>query len=163
MMKFDTQTIADVRCFGRQDVDPTHTARLGKKGQCWGLLISQRKTPNGPELHVWEEHDDDCPLVLFAAIEVKVTVIPFNLKNPDRKPNTVADQAIPKTTGILTSKQITTIQEACASVSDRYTWESSESFIRAVHKQSGYIILRALKIHPDEWLASYPTEFQTIL
>ena len=163
MMKFDTQTIAGVRCFGRQDVDPTHTARLGKKGQCWGLLLSQRKTPNGPELHIWEEHDDNCPLVAFAVIEVKVTVIPLSPKNPDRKPNTATDQIVPKTTGILTSKQMTAIQEAFASVSDRYTWETSESFIRAVHKQSGYIILRALKIHPDEWLASYPTEFQKIL
>jgi len=163
MMKFDTQTIAGVRCFGRHDVDPTHTARLGKKGQCWGLLLSHRETPNGPEQHIWDEHDDDCPLVVFAAVAVKVTVIPLRPKDTDGKPNTATDPIIPKTTGVLTDRQMDTLQKAFESVADSYAWETCGELIRAVHKQSGYIMLRALKVSPDEWLASYPIEFQKIL
>lgn len=163
MMKFDTQTIAGVRCFGRQDIDPTHAARLGKKGQCWGLLLSQRETPNGPEQHMWCEQDDNCPLVVFAAVEVKVTVIQLRPKGPDGKPNTGTNPSIPKTTGVLTGRQMTTLQKTFASVSDNYTWETRGDLIQARHKQSGYIMLRAMKVQPDEWLASYPTEFQKIL
>ena len=163
MMTFETKEIAGVRCFGRQDVDPTHTARLGKKGQCWGLLLSQRETPAGPELHTWKEHDDDCPLVVFAAIEVKVDVIQLRQKDPDGKPNTGTNPSISKTTGVLTGRQMATLQKAFASESDNYTWETRGDLIQARHKQSGYIMLRAMKVQPDEWLARYPTEFQKIL
>ena len=112
---------------------------------------------------MWCEQDDNCPLVVFATVEVKVTVIPLRPKDTDGKPNTATDPIIPKTTGVLTDRQIATIQEAFASVSDNYTWETRGDLIQARHKQSGYIMLRAMKVQPDEWLARYPTEFQKIL